>query len=141
MVWVITIATFFGTAVALLLLFLITFQKKQIREALREQRIEKRIPATGDLELFSLEEPLIYDKAVIKNASRHGACVVVKKPWRPNDHLLVRLPKFDSSSPARIAYCNSLPGGVFAIGLQFPSVVGDAVKSKREEFSSHPYRK
>jgi|SRR5215510_10041654 len=95
MVWVITIATFLGT-VAVLLMFFLFSQTQQTREAVREQRIERRIPARGDLKLFSLDEPPIYDKAVIGNASRYGARVVTKKPWRPNDHLLVKLPQCDS---------------------------------------------
>jgi hypothetical protein len=103
MVWVITIATFLGTVAVLLVLFIFS-QRKQIREAVSEQRIERRIPAKGDLELSSLDEPPIYDKALIENASRHGARVVTKKPWRPNDLLLVRLPQCDSPSRARVAY-------------------------------------
>ena len=141
MVWVITIATFLGTLVAVRLMFFIF---SQIREAAREQRIERRIPAKGDLEISSLDE-LIYDKALIENASRHGARVVAKKPWRPNDHLLVRLPQCVTPSRARIAYCNALPGDTFAIGLQFPSVVDDSMESKKDasnvEPLSHPYRK
>jgi PilZ domain len=140
MVWVITIATFLGT-VAVLLMFVIFSQRKQIREALRERRIERRIPAKGDLELSSLDEPPICDQALIENASRHGARVVAKKPWRPNDQLLVTLPECNSPSRARIAYCSSLPGDAFAIGLQFPSVVGDSVKSSNIDPFSHPYRK
>lgn len=136
MVWVIAIATatFIATLVAVrLMLFIFS----QIREAVREQRIERRIPAQGDLELSSLDEPLIYDKALIENASRHGARVVAKKHWRPNDHLLVTLPQCSRSSRARIAYCNPLPGDAFAIGLQFPSTL-DVSNVER---LSHPYRK
>jgi hypothetical protein len=136
MVWLITFATFLGTVVVLLMFFFF-FQREQIRAALKERRIERRIPAKGDLELFSFDEPPIYDKALIENASRHGARVVAKKPWRPNDLLLVRLPQCDSPSRARIAYCSSLRGAAFAIGLQFPSVVD----MSDVEPSSHPYRK
>src|SRR5215471_11894299 len=121
MVWAITIATFLGT-VAVLLMFFLLSHRQETREV-REQRIERRIPASGNLELFSLDEPPIYDKAVIENASRHGARVVTKKPWRPNDHLLVKLPQCGSPSRARIAYCSSLRGNAFAVGLQFPSAV------------------
>jgi hypothetical protein len=140
MVWVLTIATFLGT-VAVLLIFFIFSQRKQIRGAVRERRIERRIPAKGDLELYSLDELPIYDQALIENASRHGARVVTKKPWRPNGQLLVTLPQCNRPSRARIAYCSALYGGAFAIGLQFLSVVDDSVKSSNIEPFSHPYRK
>jgi hypothetical protein len=133
MVWAITIGIFLGTVVAVLFMFF--FFSHRFREALREQRIERRIPAEGGLELSSLDEPLTYEEALTENASRHGARVVAKKPWRPNDHVLVRLPRWERPSRARIAYCKALPGDAFAIGLQFPSVVDDWVSRARERNS------
>jgi hypothetical protein len=132
MVWAITIWTFLVTAIAALFMFFIFAQRKQIREALREHRIGGRIPAEGDLELSSLDEPLIYEKAHTENASRHGARVVASASWRPNDHVLVRLPACERPSRARIAYCNALRGDAFAVGLQFPSVVNDWVTVRDE---------
>jgi hypothetical protein len=144
MVWVITIGVFLGTVVAVLLMFFIISRRKQIREALREQRIERRMPAEVGLELSSLDEPLIYEKAMTENASRHGARIITKRPWRANDHVLVRLPRWDRPSLGRIAYCNALPGDECAIGLQFSSVVDDWVISRdisNDERSGHPFRK
>jgi len=145
MVWAITIGTFLGTVVAALLIFFILSRRKQIREALREQRIEKRIPAEVGLELSSLNEPLIYEKAITENASRHGARIITKRPWRANDHVLVRVPRWDEPARARIAYCNALPGDECAIGLQFSFVVDDWVISRsdisNDERSGHPFRK
>ena len=145
MTWAITIATFLATVAAGVLLFLIFSRRGQIRDALREQRIERRIPAEIGLELASLNEPLIYEKAFTENASRHGARIVAKKPWRPNDHVVVRLPLGDGRSRARIAYCQALPGDAFAIGLQFSSVVHDWGTSSSDmssdELSDHRYRK
>jgi hypothetical protein len=144
MVWALIIWTFLVTVIAVSFVFFIFAQRKQIRAALREHRIEGRIPAKGDLELSSLDEPLIYEKALTENASHHGARVVAKKPWRPNDHVLIRLPRWDRASRARIAYCNTLRGDAFAIGLQFLSVADDSVKSTWDisnvELLSHPYR-
>ena len=143
-VWPITIATFLGTVVAVLLMVFIFSRRKQIGAALREQRIERRIPAQVGLELSRLDEPLIYEKALTENASHHGARVVAKKPWQPNDHVLVRLPGWDSPSRARIAYCNALPRNAFVIGLQFPLMVDWLTASSdmsNDELSSNPYRK
>ena len=145
MTWALTIATFLGTMVAVLLMFFIFSRREQIRKALREQRTERRIPTEVGLEFSSLDEPIIYEKALTENASRHGARVVTKKHWRPNDHVLVRLPRWDGPSRARIAYCNALPGDACAIGLQFLSVVDDWVISRsdmsNDQRSGRPYRK
>jgi hypothetical protein len=143
MVWTITIATFLGTVIALLLMFLLFSRREQIRAALRERRIERRIPVTVGLELSGLDEPLVYELALTENASRHGARVVTKKRCRPHDHVLVRLPA--GGSRARVAYCNALPGDSFAIGLRCSSEVHDWVISSNDmpidEGSSHLYRK
>lgn len=143
MTWTITIATFLGTAVAVLLVLFIFSRRAQIRqrvqEALREQRRERRIPAEVTLELSSLAEPYIYEKVPTENASRHGARVVSEKPWLLNERIVVRLPRADRHSRARIAYCRALPEGSFAIGLQFFSVLEHWLIS-RTEMLGHPYR-
>jgi hypothetical protein len=145
MVWGITVATFIGTVIAVLLIFSLFSRMKQIREALREQRTEGRIPAKLALELSSSDEPLIYEKALTENASRHGARVLAKKSWRPNDHVLVRFPPGNERSRARIAYCNALPGNAFVIGLQFSSAIDNwptfRSKISNDELSGHTYRK
>ena len=145
MVWGITIATFLGTVVAVLLIFFIFSRREQIRDALREQRTEKRVLAKVDLELCSLDERIIYEKAFTENASLFGARVVALKPWQPNDYVLVRLLPGNERSRARIAYCSALPGNAFAIGLQFSSVIFDWVISRsdssNDKLSGHPYRK
>ena len=145
MTWATTIATFLGTIVAALFMFIIFSRREQILEALREQRIERRIPAEVALELSSLGEPLFYENALTENASRRGARVVAKRSWLRNDHVLVRLPRADERLRARIAYCNALPGDAFAIGLQFSSVVEDWVIPRSDmsddDLSGRAYRK
>jgi hypothetical protein len=144
MTWAITIATFLGTLLAALLGFSIFSRRQQILEILREQRVERRISATVDLELSKLDEPLSHEKALAENASRHGARVITEKPWRPNDHVLVKLPRKDKRSRARIAYCNALPRDAFAVGLQFVSAVDDWAISRSDSSNGgllHPYRR
>lgn len=137
MIWVITIAAFLGTLVASVSLFLLFSRRRQIREALREKRRERRTPAKVGLELSSLDEPLTPEMALTENVSRQGARVVTKKRWRTSDRVLVRLPRGDERSRARIAYCDALPGDAFAIGLQFSS----AVDMSNSERLVHPHRK
>jgi hypothetical protein len=146
--WAITIGTFLGVIVALLLLALVFSKKRQLREALREHRRERRVPASVDLELSlldvpSLEEPIIY-QALIENTSPHGARVVVRKPWRTDEHVLVRSPRWDKVSPARVAYSLALGEDAFAIGLQFPIVIDWIIllaDMSKYGLTSHPYRK
>jgi hypothetical protein len=126
MIWLMTIVTFLGAVVAAMLVFLFFFQREQIRAALRkpeQQRIEARIPTRVGLELCGPDEPLIYETSFTENVSRHGARVVTKRRWRPNDSVLVKLPQECLPSRARITYCQPLKGGEFAMGLQFSLVV------------------
>jgi hypothetical protein len=126
MIWLMTIVTFLGAVVAAMLVFLFLFQREQIRAALRkpeQQRMEARIPKRVGLELSGPDEPLIYETTFTENVSRHGARVVTKKRWRPNDSVLVKLPQECLPSRARITYCQPVKGDEFAMGLQFSLVV------------------
>jgi hypothetical protein len=125
MIWLITIVTFLGAVVAAMLVFLFTFRKEQILAALRklqQRRMEARIPTRVGLELSGPDEPLIYEITFTENVSRHGARVVTKRRWSPNDSVLVKLPQEYLPSRARITYCQPLKGDEFAMGLQFSFV-------------------
>ncbi len=127
MIWLITIVTFLGAIVAAMLVFLFFF-RKQILAALRkleEHRMEARIPTKVELELSGPDEPLIYETAFTENVSSHGARVLAKRHWSPNDSVLVKLPQESLPSRARITYCQPLTGDEFAMGLQFSLVVYD----------------
>src|SRR5438876_2776657 len=127
MIWLITIVTFLGAVVAAMLVFLFVF-REQILAALRklqQRRMEARIPTRVALELSGPDEPLIYEITFTENVSRHGARVVTKRRWSPNDSVLVKLPQECLSSSARITYCQPLKGDEFAMGLQFSLVVYD----------------
>jgi hypothetical protein len=77
------------------------------------------------VELSSPNEPILYEKSLAENASRHGARIVSRKHRQPHDHVLVRLPQKTKPSRARVAYCTALAGEAFAVGLHFSSAVGD----------------
>jgi len=123
---------FLGAVVAVMLVFWFFFQREQILAALgkpAEQRMEARIPTKVGLELSGPDEPLIYEITFTQNVSRHGARVVTKTRWRPNDSVLVKLPQERLPSRARITYCQPLKGDEFAMGLQFSLVVYDWIGS------------
>ncbi len=127
MIWLITIVTFLGAVVAAMLVFLFVF-REQILAALRkleQRRMEARIPTRVGLELSGPDEPLIYEITFTENVSRHGARVVTKRCWSPNDSVLVKLPQESLPSRARITYCQPLEGDEFAMGLQFSLLVYD----------------
>ena len=95
MIWLITIVTFLSTVVAVMLVFLFSFRRGQILAALKrpdEQRIEARIPTRLGLELFGPDETLTHEMTFTENVSHHGARVVTKRRWNPNDSVLVKLP-------------------------------------------------
>jgi hypothetical protein len=132
MIWLITIVTFLGVVVAVMLVFWFFSQRKQILAALRkpeQQRMEARIPTRVGLELSGPDEPLIYESTFTENVSLHGARVVTKRCWSPNGSVLVKLPQESLPSRARITYCQPLKGDEFAMGLQFFLAVYDWIGS------------
>jgi PilZ domain len=128
MIWLITILMFLGAAVSVMLVFWFFSQREQILAELKkpeEQRLEARIPTRVGLELRGPDEPLVYEITFTENVSRHGARVLTKRRWSPNDSVLVKLPQECLLSRARITYCQPLKGDEFAMGLQFSLVVYD----------------
>src|SRR6266404_7618620 len=111
MIWLMTIVTFLVAVVAVVLAFWFFSEREQILAALRkpeEQRMEARIPTRVGLELSGPDEPLIYEIIFTENVSRHGARVVTKRRWSPNDNVLVKMPQECLPSHARITYCQPL---------------------------------
>jgi hypothetical protein len=132
MIWLITIVIFFGAVVAVMLVFWFFSEREQILAALKkpeQQRMEARIPTRVGLELSGPDEPLTYEITFTENVSRHGARVLTKRRWSPNDSVLVKLPQERLPSRARITYCQPLKGDEFAMGLQFSLVVYDWIGS------------
>ena len=132
MIWLITIVIFLGAVLAVMLVFWFFSQREQILAALRkyeEHRTEARIPTRVGLELSGPDEPLIYEITFTENVSFHGARVVTKRRWSPNDSVLVKLPQESLPSRARITYCQPLKGDEFAMGMQFSLAVYDWIRS------------
>jgi hypothetical protein len=117
MIWLITIVIFFGSVVVVMLVFWLFFRRKP-----GQRRFEPRIPTRVGLEISGPDEPLIYEITFTENVSRHGARVVTKRRWSPDDSVLVKLPQEGLLSRARITYCQPLKRDEFAMGLQFSSI-------------------
>lgn len=89
------------------------------------RRIEKRVPLEVPVYLASLREPRPAEKTQTENVSPHGAQILTKRPWEPNEEPLVTSDGGSPKLPVRVVYCRPGANGWFRIGLEFR---GNAVK-------------
>jgi hypothetical protein len=132
MIWFLTIVIFFATLVAVMLVYWSFLQRKRILAALsrpEEHRLETRIQTKVGLQVSCSDEPLLYEITFTENVSPHGARILSKRRWSPNDSVLVKLPQEGGPSSARITYCQPLSGDEFATGLQFSFLVYEWMSS------------
>jgi hypothetical protein len=55
-----------------------------------------------------------------ENVSTYGACILSTRRWKINDRLIVTTMAGAYRAAARVAYCRSVPGMGFAVGVEFP---------------------
>jgi hypothetical protein len=65
------------------------------------------------------------------DVSRHGARVVTKSPWQPNQDLFVQTIRGNLYSRARAVHCQPLTDGFYALGLELYSPLGEWTKSPK----------
>jgi PilZ domain len=75
--------------------------------------------------LFSLDTMGSYEVTTTRNVSLHGACVLTKHQWPPNQRINVQSLEGSFSSPARVVHCRRAEEGSFAMGLEFFSANGE----------------
>lgn len=80
-----------------------------------ENRIPLEIPVVIDGHLAS---PGV-ESTFTENVSAKGARVVSVRPWKKGEHLTFVLRTGEFRSSARVAYCQSLRGDGYAIGVEF----------------------
>src|SRR5467141_405916 len=90
----------------------------------RSTRTEIRTPLKVLVELCSFEN-VTYELAYTVDVSAHGARVLTKNPWQLNQHLTVRSVQGNLYSQARVAYCQSVEGRSFAIGVELSQPTAD----------------
>ena len=96
-------------------------------------RTEGRIPEEMLVELRSLESAA-HEIASTVNVSYHGAKVLAKAPWEPNQDVSVRTIFGKFYSRAHVVYCRALPDRSFSIGLELLQPTADwLVLSKASE--------
>ncbi len=87
-------------------------------------RTEVRTPRKVLVQLCSFEN-VTYELAYTVDVSAHGARVLTKNPWQSNQHLTIRSVQGNLYSHARVAYCQSVDGRSFAIGVQLRQPTAD----------------
>jgi hypothetical protein len=95
------------------------------------RRLENRTPMTIRVDLCSLDVRRPVQEALTENVSVHGARVVARKPWKPNDRLDLRSLLSDFRARARVVYCQPLTSDSFALGLQLIASTGRWKQEKR----------
>jgi hypothetical protein len=58
-----------------------------------------------------------------ENVSSRGARVLSVRRWKINDRLMITTLAGSFRATARVAYCDSVPGMGFAVGLEFPEPI------------------
>ena len=93
------------------------------------RRTEFRIPMQMFVNLHSPDNPN-FEFARTIDISCHGARVVTKKIWEPNQQLSIRSIRCNIRSLARVAYCLPYEDNLYVIGIQ-TYATGDWTKGGR----------
>jgi PilZ domain-containing protein len=88
------------------------------------RRKEFRIPMKMFLYLYSSDNPT-FEIAHTIDISCHGARVVTKKIWQPNQQLSVRSIRGNLHSRARVVHCHPYAESSFVIGIEIYYPTGD----------------
>lgn len=87
-------------------------------------RKELRIPMKMFVNLRSSDNPS-FEIAPTIDISYHGARVVTRKSWQPNQQLSVRSIRGTLNSCGRVVHCQPYTDNCFVIGIEIYSPTGD----------------
>ena len=82
------------------------------------RRTENRIPLEVSITLVSLDL-VTYEVTTTRDVSLHGASVLTKKQWAPNQRIDVRSLQGSFSGFARVVHFQQGKGASFLMGLEF----------------------
>jgi len=91
----------------------------------RSGRLEKRIRLTVPLQISSVLDPVATERTTTENVCSLGMRILTKRARELNERLMIRSLMGDIKALARVVYCQRIPDGGFAVGLEFQ---GNAVK-------------
>ena len=92
-------------------------------------RIESRIPMEVGVQISGHAHLPGVETTFTENVSSRGARVLSVRRWNQNDRLSISTLTGGFQSLARVAYCVSLRGAGYAVGLQFLEGRGNWVVS------------
>jgi len=88
------------------------------------RRKEVRIPLKMFVNLSSSDNRS-FELAPTIDISCHGARVVTRRSWQPNQQLAVRAIRGSLNSLARVAHCEPYQDSFFVIGIEIYAPTGD----------------
>ena len=91
------------------------------------RRTERRIPKRMEVKLFDPERRGIEITPTI-DISIHGARVVSKNFWRPNETISVHSMGGNIYSHARVVHCQALKDRSYAVGLEMSNPTSDWIE-------------
>jgi len=103
---------------------------EELVDTLLSGRKEPRIAVKMFVNLYSRDNPS-FEVAPTIDISCHGARVVTKKTWQPNQPLSVRSIRGNLYSHARVVYCKPHADNFFVIGIEMYGPTGDWTKPNR----------
>jgi hypothetical protein len=81
-------------------------------------RLEKRIHLAVPVQIVSMGKPGA-ERATTEDVSSQGVRVLVRRLFQRDERLLLIPPAGAQRTHVRVIYCERLPNGLFATGLQF----------------------
>ncbi len=94
-------------------------------------RIEKRVRLAVPLEVSKLWDPAGWEHTITENVCSNGVRVLIRRAIEPNERLMVRLFEGDLQTQTRVVYCEHLPDGRYAVGLQFQGAATNFLSALR----------
>jgi hypothetical protein len=86
---------------------------------LRSGRLEKRIRLAVPVQISSLRESSAIERTTTENVCSIGIRVLTQWARELDERVMISSPAGDLRTPARVVYCQRLPGGRFGIGFEF----------------------
>jgi hypothetical protein len=94
------------------------------------ERIERRVPMALSVSLAGHASLPGVESTFTENVSSRGARVMTVRRWRANDRVEFISHPGEFRARARVAYCHTLSGDGYAIGLEFLEQAGHWVISE-----------
>lgn len=88
----------------------------------RSGRLEKRIRLAVPVQISTLLEPAATERTATENVCSLGIRILSQRARGLNERLMISTLMGNLRTPARVVYCQRLPDGRFAVGLQFQGV-------------------